>query len=136
MIKKLLLGLALLAVPACVTPAKAFNIDKSAQFTGCLDPVLNEVIFDTGMELIYTFTEEETQRIKRQVGTNQNIKWTDIDVYWKPEAGYDENQSKVLFVFNGVLPNSKQKCIFDYGDMATRADLNRIINALSEEQDD
>lgn len=120
--KKVLLALILLAVPACGAPAHAV--------TACLDPVINEVVFDRKLEPLYTFNEAQSERIQKSLGTFPDVDWTSIDVLYKP------GEQEVLTLFNGRLPGRKDICIFDYGDAATITNIENLINALENEHDD
>lgn len=122
--RKLLLGLMLLAIPACGVPAHAQTPDR------CIDSVANEVIFDFGLEPMYTFPEGQAKRIQKAMGTNSDVDWTSIDVLYKPGS------PNTLVLFKGRLPGSKQICIFDYSTSATITDIEKLMNALEAEGDD
>lgn len=121
--KRLLLALMLLSIPTCGTTAPA----RAAE---CLDPVMNEVIFDMGLEPLYTFPEVQAERVQQILGTHPEVDWTSIDVLYKP--GSDD----ALVVLNGRLPGSKQICMFDYSTGDTIKDVENLINALENEHDD
>ncbi len=123
-LKQLFLGLMLLAIPACGTPAHAQEDPR------CLDSVVNEVVFDLELEPMYTFPEGQADRIQKAMGTHPEVDWTSMDVLYKPG-----NQG-TLVLFNGRLPGSKNICIFDYSTSATITNIEQLINALENEHDD